>query len=82
MIFEQVNGTKGTNYAEMRAYMLRKLRWNPYLNTDSLMLSFLNGYYVRRHLIFIGIIKLCKEPPWHYGVGYPAWFFINEVVVL
>lgn len=25
--------------------MLGKLMWNPYLNTDSLMLSFLNGYY-------------------------------------
>ena len=24
-------------------------------------------------------IGLC--PPWHYGVGYPAWFFMDEVVV-
>jgi len=20
-------------------------------------------------------------PPWHYGVGYPAWFFMDEVMV-
>lgn len=24
-------------------------------------------------------VKVC--PSWHYGVGYPAWFFIDEVVV-
>jgi hypothetical protein len=24
-------------------------------------------------------IKTC--PSWHYGVGYPAWFFLDEVVV-
>ena len=24
-------------------------------------------------------IGLC--PPWHYGVGYPAWFFLDEVTV-
>ena len=23
--------------------------------------------------------KIC--PPWHYGVGYPCWFFIDEVIV-
>lgn len=24
-------------------------------------------------------VKVC--PSWHYGVGYPAWFFLDEVVV-
>ena len=24
--------------------------------------------------------KIC--PPWHYGVGNPCWFFIDEVTVL
>jgi len=24
-------------------------------------------------------LGLC--PDWHYGVGYPAWFFLDEVVV-
>ena len=24
-------------------------------------------------------IKTC--PSWHYGVGYPAWFFLDEVTV-
>ena len=45
MHFSQVNGYKGADFAEMRAYMLGKLMWNPYLDADSLMLSFMNGYY-------------------------------------
>ena len=47
MLFEQVNGgrQRGTDFGELRAYMLAKLMWNPYLNTDSLMKTFLNGYY-------------------------------------
>lgn len=45
MHFSQVNGYKGTDFAEMRAYMLGKLMWNPYLDADSLMCSFMDGYY-------------------------------------
>ena len=47
MVFEQVNGQRGTDFAEMRAYMLGKLMWNPHLDADSLMQVFLNGYYGR-----------------------------------
>jgi hypothetical protein len=32
--------------------------------------------YIKIHIETIG---LC--PSWHYGVGYPAWFFIDEVTV-
>lgn len=45
MLFEQVNGSKGTDFAELRAYMLAKLMWNPDQNADSLMRRFLDGYY-------------------------------------
>lgn len=45
MHFSQVNGTKGTDFSEMRAYMIGKLMWDPYLNADSLMRSFMDGYY-------------------------------------
>lgn len=45
MHFSQIAGSKGGDFAEMRAYMVSKLMWNPYLNTDSLMHSFMNGYY-------------------------------------
>ncbi len=45
MVFEQVNGQRGTDFSEMRAYMLAKLMWNPYQDADSLMQSFMRGYY-------------------------------------
>lgn len=45
MHFSQVNGSKGTDFSEMRAYMLGKLMWDPYQNADSLMRSFMDGYY-------------------------------------
>ncbi|MGL6022077.1 MAG: DUF4838 domain-containing protein [Chitinophagaceae bacterium] len=45
MHFSQIGGTKGGDFSEMRAYIVSKLMWNPYLNTDSLMRVFMNGYY-------------------------------------
>lgn len=45
MHFSQVNGIKGGDFSEMRAYMLSKLMWNPYQNADSLMQAFMKGYY-------------------------------------
>lgn len=45
MHFSQVNGIRGGDFSEMRAYMLAKLMWNPYQDADSLMLTFMNGYY-------------------------------------
>lgn len=45
MHFSQIAGSKGGDFSEMRAYMVSKLMWNPELNTDSLMRSFMDGYY-------------------------------------
>lgn len=45
MHFSQIAGSKGGDFAEMRTYMVSKLMWNPYLNADSLMRSFMDGYY-------------------------------------
>ena len=45
MHFAQVNGARGTDFAELRAYMLAKLMWNPYCDADSLQQSFMRGYY-------------------------------------
>jgi hypothetical protein len=33
--------------------------------------------YIR---VKVNTIGMC--PSWHYGVGYPAWFFMDEVTVL
>lgn len=45
MHFSQIGGSKGGDFPEMRAYMVSKLMWNPHLDTDSLMRSFMDGYY-------------------------------------
>ena len=47
MVFEQANGgrQRGTDFGELRAYMYAKLMWNPYQDADSLMQTFLQGYY-------------------------------------
>lgn len=44
-MFEQGNREVGGEFAELRAYMISKLLWNPNLNADSLMNDFLYGYY-------------------------------------
>ena len=44
-VFEQGNRDVGGEMAELRAYMLSKLLWNPDLNMDELINDFLNGYY-------------------------------------
>lgn len=45
MLFEQIGGAKGTDFTELRAYMMAKLMWNPEQDADSLMHAFLDGYY-------------------------------------
>jgi hypothetical protein len=44
-MFEQGNREVGGEFAELRAYLLSKLLWNPYENVDTLMNDFLRGYY-------------------------------------
>lgn len=45
MHFAQVGGKRGEDFSELRAYMLCRLLWNPYQDTDELMLEFMTGYY-------------------------------------
>ena len=73
MLFEQVNGQRGTDFAEMRAYMLAKLMWNPELDADSLMLSFMDGYYgkaapylFRYQKVMQGALLASDVPLWIY----------------
>ena len=43
--FQQTNTMKGNEMAELKAYMLARLLWNPDVNIDSVKTVFLNGYY-------------------------------------
>ncbi|MGC1242628.1 MAG: DUF4838 domain-containing protein [Chryseosolibacter sp.] len=44
-MFEQGNREVGGEFAELRAYLISKLLWNPYENADTVMNDFLRGYY-------------------------------------
>lgn len=46
MMFQQGSGrTSGTEFGELRTYLISKLLWNPNINFDSIMNDFLNGFY-------------------------------------
>ena len=44
-VFEQGNREIGGEFAELRAYLIDKLLWNPDINVDEVMNDFLTGYY-------------------------------------
>lgn len=75
MLFEQVNGSRqrGTDFGEMRAYMLAKLMWDPYQDADSLMQTFLHGFYgaaapylYRYQQLLQGALLASGTPLWIY----------------
>jgi len=43
--FQQTNTMKGNEMAELKAYLLARLLWNPDVNIDSVKTVFLEGYY-------------------------------------
>ena len=60
MHFSQVNGSKGGDFSELRAYMLSKLMWDPYQDVDSLMTTFLNGYYGKAGAYINNYLKMLE----------------------
>ena len=36
---------------------------------------------VQARYLKIGVIATKECPTWHYGVGHPSWFFVDEVTV-
>jgi hypothetical protein len=44
-VFEQGISEMHGEFAELRAYLISKLLWNPYVNIDSVMNDYLHGYY-------------------------------------
>ena len=45
MHFSQIGAKKGGDFSELRSYVVAKLLWNVNLDVDSLIRSFLKGYY-------------------------------------
>lgn len=45
MVFEQGNRDVGGEFAELRAYLISRLLWNPHIDFEKEMNEFLEGYY-------------------------------------
>lgn len=73
MHFSQIGGTYGSDFSEMRSYIVSKLMWNPDQDTDSLMLRFMCGYYgaaaeylYRYEKLLEGALLASGTPLWIY----------------
>lgn len=45
MHFSQIAGSRGGDFSELRSWVVSRLMWNPEQDTDSLMRTFMKGYY-------------------------------------
>jgi len=84
--FQQSNTDIGHEFSELKSYLIARLLWNPYINTDSVINDFLNGYYgpaapwIRK---YIGQLtnEIQKTGEWLDIYGSPVWHagsFLSE----
>jgi len=78
-IYEQGVGSKLGEFCELRNYLLCKLLWNPYVNLDSVMTDFLQGYYggaalyIRQYIDAMhDALERSGEDLLLYGYPYPS----------
>ncbi len=77
MHFSQINGPKGGNFSELRSYLVAKLMWNPDINVDSVMHSFLKGYYGKAAPYLYQYIKIQEGAL--LGSGIPLWIYDTPI---
>ena len=77
MLFEQVAGFRGVDFSELRAYMLSKLMWNVEADTDSLMHTFLDGYYGKAAPYLYRYLKMREGAL--LGSGKDLWIYDSPV---
>lgn len=77
MLFEQNMSTRGTDFLEMKAWMLAKLMWNPEQDTDSLMLAFMKGYYHEAAPYLYQYQKLLQGAL--LASGTPLWIYDSPI---
>lgn len=77
MHFSQVNGIKGGDFSELRAYMIGKLMWNPYQNADSLMQTFMKGYYGEAAPYLYQYLKIMQGAL--LASGQPLWIYDSPI---
>jgi Glycosyl hydrolase family 67 N-terminus./F5/8 type C domain. len=77
MHHSQIAGSKGGDFAELRAYLVAKLMWNADANVDSLMHHFLNGYYGAAGPYIYQYVKVMEGAL--LGSGKRLWIYDSPV---
>lgn len=77
MYFSQIGGSYCGDFAELRAYLVSKLMWNPDADVDALMKHFLNGYYGKAGTYLYQYIKVMEGAL--LGSGHRLWIYDSPV---
>jgi hypothetical protein len=77
MHFSQIGGSKGGDFSELRSYVVAKLLWNVNCNVDSVIRSFLGGYYGDAAPYLYQYIKIQQGAL--LGSNIPLWIYDTPV---
>ncbi len=77
MHFSQIASSRGGDFAEMRTWLVSKLMWNTKADSDSLINTFLNGYYGDAAPYLYRYIKIMEGAL--IGSGKRLWIYDSPV---
>jgi hypothetical protein len=77
MHFSQIASSRGGDFAEMRTWLVSKLMWNTKADTDSLINTFLEGYYGDAAPYLYRYIKIMESAL--IGSGKRLWIYDSPV---
>lgn len=75
--FSQIAGSKGGDFSELRSYVVAKLLWNVNCNVDSVIQSFLSGYYGGAAPYLYQYIKIQEGAL--LGSHIPLWIYDTPI---
>lgn len=77
MHFSQIGGSKGGDFSELRSYLVAKLLWNVDCNVDSIIQSFLTGYYGKAGPYLYQYMKIQEGAL--LGSNIPLWIYDTPI---
>jgi hypothetical protein len=77
MHFSQIAGSKGGDFSELRSFIVAKLLWNVDYDVDSLIHSFLKGYYGKAAPYIYQYMKIQEGAL--LGSNIPLWIYDTPI---
>jgi len=77
MHFSQIGGSFGGDFSELRSYVVSKLLWNVNCNVDSVIQSFLKGYYGNAAPYLYQYMKIQEGAL--LGSNIPLWIYDTPI---